>query len=262
MSTQLEINGVTLLPIKEAAALVSYSRDYVAKLARERKIVATQMNRQWFVDVVSLRSFAEVASLEAEVRKQQLSAERKREQTLKQQVSEIRLAKKSHLKRARVRAPLVASLVLFLGLATGGVFYSADLIMSGTYGQDFITQSVTNPANVQLADADGEVGFKSATAEPVAIYTEVTEVTEVPLFIESAEVRAMTEAEGILLLSEGATIESVDDIKSLFSDEVDIEMLSERDGVVTYRRSDGTESNFPFVYVPNQGRLNSNTVEI
>ena len=40
MATSIKINGVTLMPIKDAASSISYSRDYVARLAREGKIVA------------------------------------------------------------------------------------------------------------------------------------------------------------------------------------------------------------------------------
>ena len=68
MLAQVKINGDTFLPIKEAAKLVLYSRDYVARLAREQKIVAMQVERQWFVDTVSLKNFAETAELEQTVR--------------------------------------------------------------------------------------------------------------------------------------------------------------------------------------------------
>ncbi|KXJ99765.1 MAG: hypothetical protein UZ19_OD1000263 [Parcubacteria bacterium OLB19] len=57
MSTQIEINGAQLIPLKEAAKRIAYSRDYLAKLAREQKIVATQIGRQWFVDMYSLQTF-------------------------------------------------------------------------------------------------------------------------------------------------------------------------------------------------------------
>ena len=43
MSTSFEINNIALVPIKDAAKSVAYSRDYVARLAREKKIVASQI---------------------------------------------------------------------------------------------------------------------------------------------------------------------------------------------------------------------------
>jgi len=42
---------------RDAAALVSYSPDYVSRLAREGKILAEQRGRDWYVDIDSLKLF-------------------------------------------------------------------------------------------------------------------------------------------------------------------------------------------------------------
>ena len=102
MSTTIKINGVTLVPIKDAATQISYTRDYVARLAREGKIVATQVGRQWFVDLTSLQNFSEEASAQEAARKLALRLERKLELHAKEEFLnfEKKLQAKSHTHRA------------------------------------------------------------------------------------------------------------------------------------------------------------------
>ena len=54
MSVTFEIDGKKLQSIKSAAKLTSYSRDYITRLAREQKIVASFIERKWFIDIESL----------------------------------------------------------------------------------------------------------------------------------------------------------------------------------------------------------------
>ena len=62
-------NRKKFLPSSEAAKLVRYHSDYVSKLAREGKIEARRVDRQWQVDVESLKLF----SLQAEAEKRRQS---------------------------------------------------------------------------------------------------------------------------------------------------------------------------------------------
>ncbi|MEZ4200767.1 MAG: hypothetical protein R3B69_04305 [Candidatus Paceibacterota bacterium] len=45
------------IPAREGALLVGYSPDYVARLAREGKVVAKRVGRAWHVDHDSLKLF-------------------------------------------------------------------------------------------------------------------------------------------------------------------------------------------------------------
>ncbi|MCA9359394.1 hypothetical protein KC926_04305, partial [Candidatus Kaiserbacteria bacterium] len=82
MTTTLEIDGKKFQTIKSVANKVSYSRDYITRLAREGKILATHVGRQWFVDLDSLNNYIDTTAKETEVRKKMLSEERKREQII------------------------------------------------------------------------------------------------------------------------------------------------------------------------------------
>jgi excisionase family DNA binding protein len=251
MSSQVEINGVTFLPIKEAAKQVSYSRDYVARLAREQKIFATQIGRQWFVDPVSLKSFADVALLEQSVRKERLSHERKREQAIRQEVREHRTVVAKKLRRGHAQSLVMALLVLGFGLVTGAGVYTASQVMPQA-------AEVPNLARLGavapgLPESTGTVpeaeGFAMADAQATTLYTAVVEQ---PLFVNESETRAMSigNTEGIMLLARDAKLGDAEAVEALFSDEVEVEFLEDSTGVVTYTYEDGSTAAYPFVSVP------------
>lgn len=90
-----QITRPRFLPAKEAAAFVSYTPDYVSRLARDGKIVAEKIDQQWFVDLDSLKLF----SLQAE-------ADKRQRQTLvrEQRLAELMTAKQASLTEHTKRA--------------------------------------------------------------------------------------------------------------------------------------------------------------
>lgn len=279
MSTQVEINGETFLPIRDAAKLVSYSKDYVARLAREQKIVASQIGRQWFIDTVSLKNFAETSDIELSVRKQQLSRERKREQAIKQEVLEISKSVKAKAKVAKLQAQLVAVFVLGFGLLTGAGIYTtttlfpsqssslarlggvapeSTLIKVSSTNKD--SQSVIEPSVITEARQDDSF----AVAQPQAT-TLFTSVSEYPLFTDEAEIRSLSvkNSEGIFLLARDGDMSNPDVVESLFSDDVEVRYEEGSRGVISYERSTGEVAEFPFVALPVNGVANqgSSTIE-
>ncbi len=260
MSSQVEINGVSFLPIKDAAKLVSYSRDYVARLARERKILATQIGRQWFVDSVSLNNFAEVALLEQSVRKQQLSHERKHEQAIKQAITAHKNVVVQKQRRGRVQSLVMALLVLGFGLTTGAVVYTMSQVLP-------VAIQVPNLARLGAIapslPADEDSGYALADAQATMLYTDTT-VIEHPLFVNEAETRAMSigNTEGVMLLARDTTLGDAPAVAALFSDEVEVEFAADSTGVITYTYEDGTTAEYPFVSVPVGAATNTiNTVQ-
>lgn len=248
MSTQLQIDGVTFLPIKEAAKVVSYSRDYVAKLAREEKIVASQIGRQWYVDLLSLKSFAEAAALEQEVRKQKLSAERKREQSIKSEVRAIGAEVQARARRGRIQARVFSVAVLLLGLVTGfGVYSLEGMLAAADHDVNVARLGAVAPRAVAVE----EVVLPEVTPMPTALYTTVLEQ---PVFVPepSMETVPLTNApEGIVLLSREGAVRDAAAVARLFSDEVSVRFdESQSLGVVTYLNSDGVETEYQFVSVP------------
>lgn len=79
MKDELHINGLKFSAVRVAAGCVPYSKDYITKLAREHKIRAVHVGRNWYVDVDGLLQYQSVQTLENEARNRQLKLQRKTE---------------------------------------------------------------------------------------------------------------------------------------------------------------------------------------
>ena len=79
MSHSFTVNGKEYLPSTLLAVSFGYTSDYIGKLAREEKILGTQVGRQWFVEPESLKIFLQKSEVEKELRKQELRLQRKNE---------------------------------------------------------------------------------------------------------------------------------------------------------------------------------------
>lgn len=80
MAQTFSVNGKEYLPSNLLAGDFGYSTDYIARLAREEKILGTQVGRQWFVERESLKTFLHKVNIQKEIRKEELRLERKAEQ--------------------------------------------------------------------------------------------------------------------------------------------------------------------------------------
>ncbi len=254
MSTAVEIDGVNLVSIKEAASTVSYSRDYVARLAREGKIVASQIGRQWYVDVDSLRKFsAEVAVLE-EARKEELRAERKRELMAKEALTalDVRLTKRTRTQRLDATAVAVA--VLLLGFFAGAGLYTVSLLPHAKLAllSESLPVATTGKSALEVTAPSSDSG------SPFRVMTEPTEtlllttVTERPVFTTEAEVVPMEGGlEGILLFANEGAVRDAATVEQFFADPVEVEFTSERSGVITLSGEAGEATlTYPFVTLP------------
>lgn len=245
MSKQIEINGNAMVPLKEAAKKIAYSRDYLAKLAREQKIVATQIGRQWFVDMDSLNIFLAGTALEQEVRSRHLREERRRELIAKKDLETLAGYVTNAQSLSNGKSFLIATLVLFIGLFTGLVINNTkDLVASFDnryFKSSSIAQVINNKAVVTPEDQDNKVFFSNEM--------------EYPLFVDEAEVRDMeSNKDGILLLTEKGDLNDLNQVRNLFSDNVDIEIFPDgKSGVVRYESGEGEVNDFPFVTIPSNG---------
>lgn len=79
MSKVLTINGKEYVQSTELSTTFKYSSDYIAKLAREEKIIGTLIGRQWFIEPESLKTFLVKAEIEKNIRKEEISKQRKKE---------------------------------------------------------------------------------------------------------------------------------------------------------------------------------------
>jgi hypothetical protein len=234
MSSAIEIDGKKLLPIKEVVTKVSYSRDYVTRLAREGKIIASHIGRQWFVDLDSLISYNESANAEQEIRKKQLSEERKKEQAAHLAILEKREINHAREKFVPMKAAIASFMVAAFGLMGGWSIYN---LSTGEAGLSFFPES-----EVRVIDAQSNLASASKSTP-----------TEAAPFVASStfSINKISDevSEGILLLPEGSLNATVTD---LFSDEAQV--LTNGEGVQVVVRVDENGrpvgNVIPFVKVP------------
>ena len=238
MSTHIEINGDELVPLKLASKKVSYSRDYLSKLARENKIIATQTGRQWFIDMHSLKNFIDSANLEQEVRKQQLRTERRMELLAKKDLANLSIDLDKKIKQTKNYSLTVSLLILLCGVSTGSIVYSFSNISKN------ISSNNTTASSVVAKSVD-----EIQLAEPKAT-TLLTTVTEYPLFTNESSVRDMnSEMGGVLLLTEGSKMLDNTSVENMFSDNVSVEFKDDNTGVIKLN-NDTKVTEIPFISVP------------
>lgn len=242
MSTAININGVTLIPGKEAAKRAGYSADYIARLAREQKIVGTQIDRQWFIDAESLRHFLESARIEKEARKKKLQAERTEERALQEERQQVEEITSNRASGSRLEAVVASGVVMLLGVLVG----------TSAFG---LYQGVTEGDNLVMIPQMARLPIPSANqnqfVEPPAAETQASESLR-PQFTEingAAAFASSTFGEGVLVLSPGTATATTEKIQALFSDPVDVEFVDERTGRVMVR-DDTSNTVYPVVIVP------------
>lgn len=236
MSAEFEIDKKKMSPIREASREVSYSRDYVTRLAREGKITASLSGRQWFVDLESLKNFANQTQIAAQLRKVRLSEERKMEQIFYKEKERQAVLKNEQLPLVRRKAMFAAMIVLGLGLISGVVGQSVavtQLASVSDYDQDF--QNYHSVANANAASDE-------------VVWVE-TDVPVAPLHFTDRVVTDLESGQnGVLLIPSEMTF----DPASVFSDEVDIRTASTgvQSAVLVNQNDPKIEKIIPFVIVP------------
>lgn len=232
MSGSLEINGKKLSSLSVALKHSSYSRDYITRLAREEKIVASQVGRQWYVDLDSLKRYEESISVEQKLRQQKLSEERRRERLQKQ--SELKPVRRSNRSSRRVGVhAALASSVLFVGILVGFLFQQNFIVAPDSSRQVANTSSANGEEMVQENVLHDDEGAVEVSNESVTVTT----------FSE--------EGQGILLLPTVATGTSEVNPKDLFSDDVTVVTDENGQAFIVKRDESGKEvERIPYVVVP------------
>ncbi len=241
MSSFVEIAGKKYENVSTAAKLTGYSRDYIGRLAREKKILATQVNRQWFVFVPSLQIYAKLSDNEQKVRKQELSLERKNEREATRIFLEKKRAKENREKRKKLysRALVVASLSFSVGL---GVMLGAVSV----FDLDLDNQIASAPDGGGFLRAEQE--FPIATGEVV----EHTKLEAIDFSNESMTIATLdADSKGILLMpSDSGQALTAQVIEDLFSDPIKIVRDLEGNSFVVRTKANGMEEQLPFAVVP------------
>lgn len=237
MTGALEINGKKLLGVKEAAKAVSYSRDHITRLARENKIVATHIGRNWYIDINSLRSYEEVSRTEQEIRKRHLSEERRRDLHVKEVLETKEHARRKKNNTSKKIATAFATLALTLGLVSG-------VLLNNSYATKISANQQT--AVVSNSQDVSESTKTSQESKPVMFEAD---------FEPDSRLRSFSEADsGILLLPQFSNddVNRVQFIRNYFSDPVDVVVGENGEMFVVMIDEDGNPigNPIPFVSVP------------
>ena len=240
MSVTFEIVGKKLQSIKSAAKLTSYSRDYITRLAREQKIVASLIDRKWFIDIDSLQHYESVVALEQKIRQQHLSEERKQERLVVEEVGRKQTVRKQMSKGHAAHAKRVTVAVLSLGLLAGLALQYVPFIPSAL--------------NRQVASAPLIEQIQKTTSKNSEASTEPVVAGQALTFSEkSTQVKQLSHSEnGILLLPKASSsIAGTIDPRELFSDDVTV-VTDENGHTYIVRKNDQGEEveRIPFVVVP------------
>ena len=169
----LHVDGVEFLPARVAGRSVGYTSDYITKLAREEKLDAKRIGRQWFVSLDSLQKFVEESRQAQECRKAELSKERKAEQ----QVALAKPMPRALVPRnLRTLALVQTAFVLCFGvlLGTGG-YVLKDEVASASHNsialQELAAEKINNFARHTYTGvaraASNTHAFLTETAEPL-----------------------------------------------------------------------------------------------
>lgn len=276
MSRKVEINGLTLVPIKEALTVVAYSKDYIARLAREGKIIGSQVGRQWYIDLTSLKNFSEEASAFKSVQKIKLSNDRKRELMANECLSALDEVVLEKARAQRFDALVATCGVVALGLLGGVGLYTTMLLpesklasLVNSFDVSFATPQPVEVAS--LAESNNKRPVFRVIDKPQDTLL-FTTITERPVFETESEIKSLANlGEGILLLprnvrsvnnnemkndsasGEVASLnERQNEIKNLFSDtsKVTVTYQENNQGIVSYQKDEGTVVQYPFVAVP------------
>ena len=221
---KIDIDGVAMIDTRTAAQQVGWSHDYVARLAREEKVVGAKVGRQWYVDGVSLERYVASIELEKQVRAKHLREERQREQIIHEQrrsLDEVATHTVNAWQRVVLGVGQTIS-VLALGLLSGYLLYvvEQDVGMAKVVATTWQSVAVASgsergvPSGKRLA----EVASGASDTSPGA---QVPSINNIAQAVTRSSTREERERPFVLLGAYAQTDETAY-VQSLFSDPVEI----------------------------------------
>jgi hypothetical protein len=241
MSSFVEINSQKFQNVSDASKLTGYSRDYIGRLAREQKILATQVGRQWFVSIASLESYAKNADREQKSRQQKLSEERKREREAVKRLQEKEQARIKAEKRKKTHTRFFAVAVLALGIGLG-------------VGLNSIVEVQTLLTREPIAGTLLATIFPVAKEYPIATGNSVEAVSPEAINFSQESMSLSTlegDAAGVLLLPNEQDSQVTEaEVEAMFSDPVQVTSDESGNRYVVRTTQEGDQQRIPFAIVP------------
>ncbi len=252
MSQQVTINGKKFEPSAALAREFGYSMDYISRLAREGKVEATRVGRQWFVEALSLKNFVEEISKQKEITREQIRTERKLELMVSNQVATNRKSIVDNSKAVTVEADynpnIFRNYFNIFSAATG----TALILLAGVLSSVLINPNdfYSFYASLDFDNFSNNFSLKNSsdvTAGALAPWIKLTETKTVTVK-EKEDSHAPTS--GVVLFEERQSDTELERVRNSFSDEVEINFEGEDTGVITpiFKKHRGDE--YQFLMVP------------
>jgi len=223
---------------------VSYSRDYITRLAREEKIFASQVGKNWFIDLESLINYEDVSKAELEIRKKQLSTERKIEKKTVEAILEKKLKRNNRSRKIKLKSVSVAAMVLGVGIMSGWSTYS---FLINDYSPSYQMASTSVPPEF----LSNNYGLSPTEDSALVSFSEVTQSVSFEQEKSTFNIRPIGDdvENGVLLLPYGSLTASATE---MFSDGVAVLTSADGTEVVFRLGKDGRPNGnvMPFVTVP------------
>ncbi len=259
MSQSLQVNNTEYVKASTAARAVGYTSDYVGRLAREKKILATQVGRQWFIDLESLKQFISTADKKKSEQRKKLRSVRKAEHLVHQskvQQSSLALAVDSHsdsdqkeISRGVVPAIVATLAVVLSGIGIGTVsVYGTNT--PAVLAEHMIKQVELESLAVAVYTGFSPAGDQSMASSPVARGVSVDGSAEGGTDHTAPIVDSVSSG---LVVMDGAVSEAtVAAVRDSFSDEVAVEVdpVESDTGLVTPIFRERSGDSYRFLLVP------------
>lgn len=250
MSKEIVINGNTYEPSSVVAKRFGYTLDYVSRLARQGKVDATRVGRQWFVEEGSLRAFVLESDSRKKATREQLRRERKHEHQEFQEKNGVSIEKVTHpipsplrideaMARVEVRsgdffsraqAVVGSALVICAGLLVGALLRPADFL------------ALVAPATEPIAHFSQTARERNSAGSIRS--TDVLQTQPQPVLAEPEADR------GMIVWSDETDERDLEQVRRSFSDEVEVEFTNDDSGVITPVFKDRTGAEYQFLMVP------------
>lgn len=254
MNRKITINEKELKPSATLAREFGYSIDYISKLAREGKVEATKVGRQWFVEMTSLKNFVDNISKKKEINRIRLRAQRKIElESYSIQKSDQKIHSQDYFRNRFGRVSVFDpshSFVRYFDIATSaigsflviiaGVLFS--MVISPSEFHDWYASLdrewflKTNPYDMKSSDVIAGA-FGSWVEPKETSYVSSTHDNSQP-------------SSGLVVFSEYKSKSELDRVRASFSDEVEVKFESDDVGVITPVFLNGRGDEYQFLMVP------------
>lgn len=235
MTQSLSINGKEYVPTNVLASQCGYSSDYISRLAREEKVLGTQIGRQWFVEPESLKTCLSQINFQKQIRQEELRRKRKIEHEFHQR----KVASKTH-EATEIGATAQALIVVLCGGLLGGLGWVSaheDLGLSelsvGVQENFALIESAIIPdVALLLGSRQDQV---ASSAEGIEVLQQPLVYTVLPQFPERAPIHAVPFDES--------------EVEAQFSDEVVVTVAEDGSYVIqpVFRGGEGSPA---FLVVP------------